>query len=224
MRVLIAENEVDLAAAVRAGLVAEGLSVDVVHDGLAAYQRIAEGEYDVVILDLMMPHLSGYRVIERARSRGIETPILVLTAKTGVYDQTEALDAGADDYVTKPFPFAVLVARVRALVRRTPASTTVTVGELELDRLSRSVTRAGRVIDLTSIEFAVLEALVLAAGLPVSKADLLREVWDGTGTANQIEAHVHRLRTKVDAPFEHRMVQTVRHVGYRLVPEAPHGA
>ncbi|MBI1351291.1 MAG: response regulator [Actinomycetales bacterium] len=220
MRILVVDDEVNLAAAIQRGLQAEGFSVDVVHDGDDGLWAATEQAYDVIVLDLMLPKLNGYKVVERLRQRGVWTPVLMLTAKDGEYDQADALDLGADDYLTKPFSFVVLVARIRALLRRivTERPTVLTVGDLELDPVTHRVTRAGRSIELTPREFTLLEYLMRNPGRVLSKSELLDHVWDPTfeGPLNVVEVYVGYLRKKVDAPFDVQSIATVRGFGYRL--------
>lgn len=220
MRILVVDDEVNLAAAIQRGLQAEGFSVDVVHDGDDGLWAATEQAYDVIVLDLMLPKLNGYKVVERLRQRGIWTPVLMLTAKDGEYDQADALDLGADDYLTKPFSFVVLVARIRALLRRivTERPTVLTVGDLELDPVTHRVTRAGQSIELTPREFTLLEYLMRNPGRVVSKSELLDHVWDPNfeGPLNVVEVYVGYLRKKVDAPFDVQSIATVRGFGYRL--------
>jgi two-component system, OmpR family, response regulator len=223
MRVLVVDDEVRLADGVRRGLEAEGWAVDVAHDGVDGLWRAREFSYDAIVLDLMMPGLSGWAVCAQLRSDGDWTPVLMLTAKDGEWDQVEALDAGADDYVTKPFSHPVLVARLRALVRRgareRPA--VLTVGDLVVDPAARTVARGGTAIDLTSREFAVLEFLARRAGEVCSKRAVIENVWDVDfdGDPNIVEVYVGHLRRKVDRPFGRTSLETVRGAGYRLAAD-----
>jgi len=223
MRVLVVDDEVRLADGVRRGLEAEGWAVDVAHDGVDGLWHAREFTYDAIVLDLMMPGLSGWAVCAQLRSDGDWTPVLMLTAKDGEWDQVEALDAGADDYVTKPFSHPVLVARLRALVRRgareRPA--VLTVGDLVVDPAARTVARGGTPIDLTSREFAVLEFLARRAGEVCSKRDVIENVWDVDfdGDPNIVEVYVGHLRRKVDRPFGRTSLETVRGAGYRLAAD-----
>lgn len=225
MRVLVVDDEVNLADSIRRGLAAEGFVADVVHDGEEAVWAATEAAYDVIVLDLMLPKLNGYRVLETLRSRGVWTPILMLTAKDGEYDQADALDLGADDYLTKPFSFVVLVARLRALLRRAAPErpAVLTVGDLTLDPVTREVARGGVSIALTPREHALLEYLMRRAGEVVSKTDLLAGVWDAhfDGPLNVVEVYVGYLRRKIDSPFAVRSLLTVRGFGYRLVEPLP---
>lgn len=220
MRILVVDDEVRLADGVRRGLEAEGFAVDVAANGVDGLWMAGEHRYDAIILDIMMPGLSGYRVCQQLREAGDWTPILMLTAKDGDWDQVEALDTGADDFLSKPFSFAVLVARIRSLVRRgsreRPA--VLEVGELRLDPASKQVHRGDVPIDLTSREFAVLEFLMRRGGEVVSKREVLQNVWDDDfeGDPNIVEVYVGHLRNKVDRPFERASIETVRGFGYRL--------
>uniref|UniRef100_A0A942T8K5 Response regulator transcription factor n=1 Tax=Neobacillus citreus TaxID=2833578 RepID=A0A942T8K5_9BACI len=223
MRVLVVDDEVRLADGVRRGLEAEGWAVDVANDGVDGLWHAREFRYDVIVLDLMMPGLSGWALCEQLRADGDWTPVLMLTAKDGDWDQVEALDAGADDYVTKPFSHPVLVARLRALVRRgareRPA--VLTLGDLVVDPAARTVARAGVPVDLTSREFAVLEFLARRAGQVCSKREVIENVWDVDfdGDPNIVEVYVGHLRRKLDRPFGRSSLETVRGAGYRLAAD-----
>ncbi|MFB6814984.1 response regulator transcription factor [Streptomyces sp. NPDC056347] len=217
MRLLIVEDEKRLATALAAGLTAEGFAVDVVHDGLEGLHRAAGGGYDLLVLDIMLPGMNGYRVCAALRAAGDDTPILVLTAKDGEYDEAEGLDTGADDYLTKPFSYVVLLARIRALLRRRgggSGSPVLTVGALRMDTAARRVHLDDAEITLTAKEFAVLEQLALRPGEVVSKADILEHVWDFAydGDPNIVEVYVSTLRRKLGA----ETIRTVRGAGYRL--------
>jgi DNA-binding response OmpR family regulator len=224
MRVLLVEDEVGLADAVQTGLIAEGFTVEVVHDGLDGLWRARERSYDAIILDLLLPGMNGFEVCRTLRAESVWTPILVLTAKDGEYDEAEALDTGADDYLTKPFSFVVLVSRLRALQRRgsTPRPPVLEVGDLVLDPASRECRRDGASVALTAREFDLLEALVRKPGVVRSKTELLDAVWghDFDGEPNVVEVYVGYLRRKIDAPFGRRSLQTVRGAGYRVVADA----
>ncbi|MBT2509936.1 response regulator transcription factor [Streptomyces sp. ISL-98] len=218
MRLLIVEDERRLAVSLAKGLTAEGFAVDVVHDGLEGLHRAGEGSYDLVLLDIMLPGMNGYRVCGALRAAGNDVPILMLTAKDGEYDEAEGLDTGADDYLTKPFSYVVLVARVKALLRRrggAGASPVVAVGDLRMDTATRRVYRGEDEVVLTVKEFAVLEQLAVRAGEVVSKAEILEHVWDFAyaGDPNIVEVYVSALRRKLGAG----RIQTVRGAGYRLV-------
>lgn len=220
MRILIVDDEVSLAEGVRRGLVAEGFAVDVAHDGIDGLWLARENTYDAIVLDLMMPGMSGWKVCAALRDEGDWTPILMLTARDGDLDQVESFKGGADDYVTKPFAFNVLVARLRALVRRgAPERPAIlTAGDLSLDPASRRVTRDGAEIELTSREFAVLEYLLRHAGQIRSKSQVIGNVWDDDfdGDPNIVEVYVGHLRRKIDRPFGRTAIETVRGAGYRL--------
>ncbi|CAM5407435.1 response regulator transcription factor [Streptomyces atroolivaceus] len=216
MRLLIVEDEKRLATSLAGGLTAEGFAVDVVHDGLEGLHLAGQGVHDLVILDIMLPGMNGYRVCAALRAAGHEMPILMLTAKDGEYDEAEGLDTGADDYLTKPFSYVVLVARVRALLRRRggSASPVLTAGTLRMDTAARRVHRGDDEVTLTAKEFAVLEQLVRRAGEVVSKADILEHVWDFAydGDPNIVEVYISTLRRKLGAAS----IRTVRGAGYRL--------
>ncbi|BDZ47778.1 DNA-binding response regulator [Frondihabitans sucicola] len=220
MRVLVVDDEKRLAEGVRRGLEAEGFAVDVANDGVDGLWRARENDYDVILLDLMMPGMSGWAVCQTLRSEKNWTPVLMLTAKDGEWDQVEALETGADDYVTKPFSFPVLVARIRALVRRGSPERPVSllVGDLRVDPGSRRAWRGETEISLTSREFSVLEFLARNAGQVVSKRDVIANVWndDFDGDANIVEVYLVRLRQKVDRAFGVVTIETVRGAGYRL--------
>ncbi|MFE4253412.1 response regulator transcription factor [Streptomyces sp. NPDC056910] len=220
MRLLIVEDEKRLALSLARGLTAEGFAVDVVHDGLEGLHRAGEGAYDLVVLDIMLPGMNGYRVCAALRAAGHDVPILMLTAKDGEYDEAEGLDTGADDYLTKPFSYVVLVARVKALLRRRGTgggSSVRTLGPLRVDTGARRVLFGETEVPLTAKEFAVLEQLVVRAGEVVSKAEILEHVWDFAyeGDPNIVEVYVSTLRKKLGA----ELIRTVRGAGYRL--EAP---
>jgi two-component system, OmpR family, response regulator len=220
VRVLLVEDEVPLAEMVRRGLAAEGHSVEVVHDGISGLAAASSGQHDIVVLDIMLPGLSGYRILQRLRAAEIWTPVLMLTAKDGEYDEADAFDLGADDYLVKPFSFVVLLARLRALLRRAgdPRPTVLTVGNLTLDPARHRVHRGEVEITLTPREFGVLEYLMRHAGEVVTKTDILRAVWDAhyEGEVNVVEVYVGYLRRKIDAPFGTNSIETLRGVGYRM--------
>jgi DNA-binding response OmpR family regulator len=220
VRVLWVEDEARLAAALRRGLQAEGFAVDVAADGQEGLELARHGGYDAMILDVMLPRLSGYRVVRRLRAERQWLPVLMLSAKDGEYDQADGLDLGADDYLTKPFSYVVLVARLRALLRRgaPPRPAVLTAGDLRLDPATRQVTRGETAIELTPREFALLEFLLRRRDEVVSKTEILEHVWDAhyDGDVNVVEVYVGYLRRKIDTPFGRRAVQTVRGAGYRL--------
>ena len=223
MRILVVDDEVRLADGVRRGLAAEGMAVDVAHNGIDGLWFARENRYDAIILDLMMPGMSGWRVCETLRAEQNWTPVIMLTAKDGEWDQVEALNTGADDYVTKPFSFAVLVARIHALVRRGARErpTVIEIGDLRLDPAQRRVWRGDTAIELTSREFAVLEYLVRHAGQVLSKREVIGNVWDDDfdGDQNIVEVYVGHLRQKVDRPFDRGSIETVRGAGYRFAAD-----
>ncbi|MFI6681985.1 response regulator transcription factor [Kribbella sp. NPDC050470] len=219
MRLLVVEDERRLAAAVKWGLESHGFVVEVVHSGPEALWAAEENEYAAIILDVMLPGLNGYKVCETLRQTGNTTPIMMLTAKDGEYDEAEGLDTGADDYLTKPFSYVVLVARLRALLRRGGApATPLEIGDLVIDPAARSCRRGDRSIELTAREFAVLECLARRRDVVVTKREILEQVWDANydGEVNVVEVHVSALRRKIDHPFGRRSLQTVRGMGYRL--------
>ena len=224
VRVLLVEDEVTMADAIARGLTAEGFDVDVAHDGLEGLWRAREGHYSALVLDILLPGMNGYRVCDTLRREGVCTPILMLTAKDGEYDEAEALDTGADDFLSKPFSFVVLVARLRALARRGHAlrPAVLTVGSLVVDPATRTCTKRGQVVALTAREFSLLEALVQREGDVVSKRQLLDEVWgiDFDGDPNIVEVYVGYLRRKLDTPFGTRAIKTVRGAGYRVTADA----
>ncbi|HEX6870077.1 MAG TPA: response regulator transcription factor [Micromonosporaceae bacterium] len=217
MRVLVVEDEVRLATALQRGLQAEGFAVDLAADGPTGLELARHGEYDAMILDVMLPGLSGYRVVRALRAEQHWLPVLMLSAKDGEHDQADGLDCGADDYLTKPFSYVVLLARLRALLRRgTPRRPTVlTVGEVSLDPAQRRVTRGGTEVNLTTREYGLLQYLMRRAGDVVSKTELLDHVWDASEETapNAVEVYVGYLRRKLGRD----VLETVRGAGYRLV-------
>jgi DNA-binding response OmpR family regulator len=217
MRLLVVEDEKRLAMSLAQGLRAEGFAVDVAYDGREGLYRAEEGVYDLAILDVNLPGMNGYNVCATLRAAGNNVPILMLTAKDGEYDETEGLDVGADDYLTKPFSYMVLLARIRALLRRRgpSAAPAVRVGELTVDRGARRVLRAGEAVAVTAKEFALLEQLLLRVGEVVSKREIIEHVWDMAydGPPNIVEVYVSALRRKLGA----EVIETVRGAGYRLV-------
>lgn len=220
MRVLMVEDEQRLAETVRRGLTDAGFVVELVDNGEDAVWAATENSYDVIVLDIMLPKLNGYKVLEQLRERGVWTPVLMLTAKDGEYDQTDAFDLGADDYLTKPFSFLVLVARLRALIRRGgPERPVILVaGDLTLDPARRRVERAGQEVALTPREYGLLEFLMRHRGDTVNKMEILENVWDPAfdGDPNVVEVYIRYLRLKLDAPFGRHAIETVRGMGYRL--------
>jgi DNA-binding response OmpR family regulator len=220
MRLLLVEDEVRLAELLRNGLAEEGFAVDVAHNGRDGLWLAGEHRYDAIVLDVLLPLMNGYEVCRRLRDGGDWTPILMLTAKDGEYDEVEALDNGADDYLCKPFSYAVLLARLRALVRRggRERPVAITVGDLVVDPAGLRCRRGEAEIALTPKEFAVLYALARRAGQVVSKAELLEEAWDFAydGDPSIVEVYISALRRKIDAPFGRASLVTVRGAGYRL--------
>jgi DNA-binding response OmpR family regulator len=221
---LVVEDEQRLARALQRGLAAEGFVVDVAHDGPGGLELARHGDYDAMILDVMLPGLSGYRVVRQLRAERHWLPVLMLSAKDGEYDQADGLDCGADDYLTKPFSYVVLLARLRALLRRGAPSrpAVLTVGDLELDPATRIVTCAGSPVTLTTREFALLEYLMRRPDRVVSKIELLDHVWDAAADTapNAVEVYIGYLRRKIGR----ERLETVRGAGYRLataVPDAP---
>jgi two-component system OmpR family response regulator len=223
VRVLVVEDERRLAAGLREGLEAEGFAVDVAHDGVDGLWMAREYAYDAIVLDIMLPGLNGYKVCATLREEGIWTPVLVLTAKEGEWDEAEGLDAGADDYVTKPFSYVALMARLRALLRRgarvRPA--VLRAGPLRLDPATRRAWREETEVACTARELALLEFLLRHAGEVVSKREILEHVWDADfeGDPNIIEVYVRRLRAK----FGRGAIETIRGAGYRLVADGGDG-
>ncbi|HUG86846.1 MAG TPA: response regulator transcription factor [Euzebya sp.] len=224
MRVLVVEDEERLAAAVARGLRAEGFDVEVVGDGLEGFWRARERPYGAIVLDIMLPGMNGYVVCRELRRNGVTTPILMLTAKDGEYDEAEALDLGADDFLRKPFSYVVLVARLRALQRRgaTARPAVLVAGDLHFDPASRRCRRGTTPIALSAREASLLEYLLERGGDVVGKYELLDGVWgaDADHDPNVVEVYISYLRRKVDRPFGRTSVQTVRGVGYRVVADA----
>ncbi|MGH3497812.1 MAG: response regulator transcription factor [Nocardioidaceae bacterium] len=224
MKLLVVEDEVRLAQTLRRGLVAEGFMVDLAHDGIDALWMAESRSYDTILLDLMLPKVNGYDVCRRLREQEIWTPVLVLTAKDGEYDQADALDLGADDYLVKPFSFVVLVARVRALMRRNPSErpSILEVGDLRLDPATRTVHRSGERVSLTPREFALLHLLMRRRDVVVSKSEILTSVWDShyDGDDNVVEVYISYLRKKIDHPFGRHSITTVRGAGYGVTDDS----
>jgi DNA-binding response OmpR family regulator len=225
VRILIVEDEVSMARSLARGLAEEGYTVDVAFDGADGLARATSEPYDAIILDLMLPKINGFAVTAALREATVRVPVLMLTAKQGEFDQTEALDTGADDFLSKPFSYPVLLARLRALIRRGGSSqgAVLTYGDIRLDTRERRCWRDGEEVALTAREFALLDYLLHRAGEPVSKADLLQHVWDPSDDrdANVVEVYVGYLRRKLDRPGERSHIDTVRSAGYRLASTAP---
>jgi DNA-binding response OmpR family regulator len=223
VRVLVVDDEVRLAQSVARGLRAEGFDVDIAHDGIRGRDAALTGSYDAVVLDIMLPGLQGYRVLEELRAAEVWTPVLMLTAKDGEYDEADAFDLGADDYLSKPFSFVVLTARLRSLTRRAASArpTVLRAGDLVLDPARRRVARGDTEIALTPREFGVLEHLMRNADRVVSKTAILQAVWDEAfdGDVNNVEIYVGYLRRKIDLPFGRSTLRTVRGAGYLLAAD-----
>jgi two-component system, OmpR family, response regulator len=223
MRILVVEDDKHLAGALRRGLEAEGYAVDVALDGREGEWLATENEYDALVLDVMLPEVSGDVLCSRRREAGDWTPILMLTARSGPAEEARALDSGADDFLSKPFSFMVLVARLRALLRRgrRERPTVLAAGDLRLDPAAHRVWRGEDPIQLTPRQFSLLEFLISRAGEVLSKARILEHVWDFSydGDPNIVEVYVRQLRQRIDEPFGRHSLQTVRLVGYRLDPE-----
>jgi two-component system copper resistance phosphate regulon response regulator CusR len=224
MRILIVEDEKKVADIVARGLKAERYAVDVAHDGQSGWEMASAYEYDLAILDLMLPGMSGTELLERIRRKDQQVPILILTARDGMADKVKNFEAGADDYLTKPFAFAELLVRVKALLRRGPVnrSSVLRVGDLEIDRLSQSVKRAGKKIELTAKEYSLLEYLASHPGRVFSRTMIIEHVWDQSfqGLTNIVDVYVRHLRAKVDDAFPVKLLRTMRGVGYSLSDEA----
>ena len=223
MRLLVAEDDLKLAQALDRGLRRAGYGVDVAHDGDAALLNARVHDYDAVVLDVMLPARDGFDVCRALRDESRWTPVLLLTARDQVADRIHGLDAGADDYLVKPFDFGELLARLRALTRRgpTPRPAALAVGDLHVDPATRRVTRAGEAVELTAREFAVLEHMARRPGQVVSRTELLDHVWDENflGSTNVVDVYVGYLRAKLERPFGRTLIHTVRGAGYRLEPE-----
>ena len=220
MRILLIEDDKKVSRAVSRGLEAEHLAVDTVANGLEALDTARTGSYDLVILDLMLPGLSGMELLKRLRKVNTQIPVLVLTARDAVADKIANFEAGADDYLTKPFAFAELAVRVKALLRRGPVTraNVLRIADLEIDRLSHQVRRGGDAIKLTSKEFSLVEYLALNTGRVVSRSMIVEHVWDQSfeGLTNIVDVYVRQLRAKLDEPYEQRLIHTARGAGYYL--------
>jgi two-component system copper resistance phosphate regulon response regulator CusR len=224
MRILLVEDEEKVSRFIVRGLTAEGFAVDSAADGPRGLDLATTYDYDLIVLDLMLPGLSGTEVLQRIRRTNHRVPILTLTARDSVADKVEHLEAGADDYLTKPFAFAELMARVKALLRRGSVErpNVLRVTDLEIDRLSQQVKRAGRRIELTAKEYALLEYLAANAGRVLSRTMIIDHVWDQSfdGATNIVDVYVRHLRSKVDDGHDQKLIRTVRGVGYRISDEA----
>jgi DNA-binding response OmpR family regulator len=222
MRVLIIEDELKVADFIQKGLQQEGYAVDVARDGEEGAYQVANFEYDAVILDLMLPKLPGLDVLEKIRARNVSLPVLILTAKGALEDKVKGLDSGASDYLVKPFAFAELSARIRALLRRGhPETPILRVADLELNTVTRIATRGGRKIDLKPKEFALLEFLLRNARRPVTRTMIIEHVWDihFDAVSNVVDVHINSLRGKIDREFPVALIHTLRGVGYILTDE-----
>jgi two-component system, OmpR family, copper resistance phosphate regulon response regulator CusR len=219
MRILLVEDEEKVSRFVTLGLNAEQFVVDRAADGITGYEMATAHPYDILVVDLMLPRLSGTELISRLRQNQVETPVLVLTARDQLDDKIKNFENGADDYLTKPFAFAELLARIRALLRRRPVgSTLLTVGDLEIDLVTRQVKRSGKVLRLTSKEYGLLEYLASNPGRVLSRTMIIQYVWDQSfeGLTNIVDVYIRHLRQKIDDPFDRKLIRTVRSAGYML--------
>ena len=220
MRILLVEDEVKLASFIKRGLVAERYAVDIAKDGRSGLELAQTYQYDMVILDLMLPGMDGSEVLRRIRKENSSVPVLILSARDSVQDKVSHMETGADDYLTKPFAFAELLVRTKALMRRGPVNraSTIRIGDLELDRLSQQVKRAGHRIELTSKEYALLEYLMSNAGRVLSRNMIIEHVWDQSfdGITNIVDVYIRHLRNKVDTGHEPKLLRTVRGFGYSI--------
>lgn len=223
MKVLVVEDDREIASFVKRGLEADGFTVELAFDGVHGLWLATEYRYDLLVLDLMLPEKNGFQVCAELRAAEIWTPVLMLTAKDGDLDEAEALDTGADDYLTKPFSFPVLVARLHALARRAggQAPAMAAAGDLRLDPVAHRAWRGDDELALSAREFSLLEYLVRRAGQVLSKDQVISGVWDTgfAGNPNIVEVYVSRLRDKIDRPFDRHAIETVRGVGYRLAAD-----
>ena len=223
MRILVVDDDARLARSLARGLAAQGYAADVALEGHEARWLIAENDYDAIVLDVMLPGVSGHVLCRELRANGVTSPVLMLTARYGDEEEVHALDTGADDFLSKPFSYAVLLARLRALIRRGRSSgpATLTLGDLTLDPARHTVVRGGVPIELTPRQFSLLEYLLRRAGEVVSKAELIEHVWDFAyeGSPNIVEVYVSQLRQRLDVPFGRSTLRTVRGVGYVLSEE-----
>ncbi|MBI4873004.1 MAG: response regulator transcription factor [Acidobacteria bacterium] len=225
MRLLVVEDEKRIADFLERGLKSAGYAVDLAGDGAAALNLVHAADYDLIVLDLMLPDIDGFKLLEKIRDRTAGPPVLILSARGNVDDRVKGLELGADDYVVKPFAFVELLARVRALLRRgQPAPEKLAAGDLALDCVRRRVTRAGETIDLAPKEFAILEYLLRNRGRPLSRTMIVEHVWDMDydGLTNIVDVYIRHLRSKIDDPWPVKLIHTVRGIGYMLdLPEKP---
>ena len=223
MRVLVVEDNADMGVYLKQGLSEQGFAVDLVADGRAGFEYASTGVYDLLIIDRMLPGQDGLVVLQRLRTKGVSAPAIFLTAKSAVNDRVAGLDAGADDYLVKPFSFAELMARIRVVLRRgsDPLPTVLRVADLTLDPMAHSVERAGQRIDISSKQFALLHYLMRHAGQVVSRTMIQEHVWnyDFDGLTNVVDVHINRLRNKIDRGFDRPLIHTLRGVGYVLREE-----
>jgi len=226
MLILVVEDEQRIADFVNRGLQSAGYSVDLAQDGNSALERMHTVDYDLVILDLMLPDMDGLAVLEKARNRKVSPPVLILSARGEVDDRVKGLEKGADDYLVKPFAFVELLARVRALIRRgQPTADKLVIGDLTLDCIRRKVSRGGEPIDLAPKEFSILEYLMRNRGRPLSRTMIVEHVWDMEydGLTNIVDVYIRHLRSKIDDRFPVKLIHTVRGIGYMLDTAAKTG-
>lgn len=224
MRILVVEDDRKVAGFIQKGLQQESYAVDVAYDGETGARQIETIDYDLIILDIMLPRLSGMEVLRRTRARNPALPVLILTAKSDIQDRVAGLDGGADDYLVKPFAFAELSARVRALLRRaSKEEVKLRVADLEMDTGTRTVKRAGKRIELKPKEYALLEFLLRNAHRPVTRTMIIEHVWDihFDAFSNVVDVHINWLRNKIDKGFSPQLIRTIRGVGYMLTDQAP---
>jgi len=227
MRILVIEDEKRIADFINRGLESAGYAVDLAPDGQTALDLLHNTEYDLVILDLMLPDMDGLTVLEKARNRKVSPPVLILSARGGVEDRVKGLELGADDYLVKPFAFVELLARVRALLRRgQPLPERLSVGDLTLDCIRRKVTRSGEVIELAPKEFSILEYMMRNRGRPLSRTMIVEHVWDMEydGLTNIVDVYIRHLRSKIDDKYPVKLIHTVRGIGYLLEAGTAEGA